>query len=187
MWCSRSRSIIGVAKEMKASSTGWRSNRKIRSRSLYVLQSGDGDDRERRKILEGLDRVKGELVLRIWVAQVGLVGACRMDFADNLAHMDRLRDRALRRTGACRLGRRREVRVNGSRSIGHESARCVRRGRNVPHTTISHWVRRVLWPTMLVWSIGRGRRGGRRWWRGDGRIMTQGGEAATRCSENFWG
>ncbi|OAQ91532.1 hypothetical protein VFPFJ_03272 [Purpureocillium lilacinum] len=81
-------------------------------RFVHALKSGGKEDTELRKLFDRLDRARDELVLRISVAQVGLIGSQQDGFrvafgvldqtnervnqvlGINLALMDRLRDRA---------------------------------------------------------------------------------------------
>ena len=143
------RAITGVAEEMKVffDRLAIGQQKSTAAQFMHALKSGAKEDGELRGILDRLDRAKAELVLRISVAQVGLVGNLRNGFrvafgvltetndkvkqvlGINLALMDRLRDRALQQTGTCRLGSRWETRVNHSRSRWHDTARGVGRGR----------------------------------------------------------
>jgi len=54
--------------------------RKAISHFFHALKSGDKDDRELEGILKRLDRSRDELVRRISVAQVGLVGNLKDGF-----------------------------------------------------------------------------------------------------------
>jgi len=110
---------------------------------VHALKSGDREDRELWEILDRFDRAKAELVLRISVARVGLVGNLQDGFrvtfdvltetndkakqvlGINLALMDRLRDRALQQTdGMIRLDASdaEELGLRGARATAHRTA-----------------------------------------------------------------
>lgn len=115
------RVITSIAEEIKAwfDRLAIEQRKKPAARFMRALKSGDREDRELQKIFERLDRARGELILRISVAQVGLVGNLEDGFGVafnvltetnekvkqvlgiNLALMDRLRDRAPRQIGTC--------------------------------------------------------------------------------------
>jgi len=106
--------IIGVAETLKSffDRLAAEQQRKAISQFFHALKSGDKDDRELEGILKRLDRARDELVLRISVAQVGLVGNLKDDFhvafdilretnrkvnevlGTNLVLVDRLKDRS---------------------------------------------------------------------------------------------
>jgi hypothetical protein len=116
--------ITGIAEEMKAwlDRLAIEQQKKPAAQFMRALKSGDREDRELQKIFERLDRARGELILRISAAQVGLVGNLEDGFGVafdvltetndkvkqvlgiNLALMDRLRDRAPLQIGTCGLG-----------------------------------------------------------------------------------
>lgn len=68
--------IIGVADELKAYFNRLQSGQQHGSirRFLSAMKNGDKDDAELSEILVRLDRAQSELVLRISIAQVGLMG-----------------------------------------------------------------------------------------------------------------
>jgi hypothetical protein len=107
--------IIIVAEELKSlfDRLAAEQQKKAISQFFHALKSGDKDDRELEGILKRLDRARDELVLRISVAQVGLVGNLKDGFrvvfdvlmetnkkvnevlGTNLVLVDRLKDRSL--------------------------------------------------------------------------------------------
>jgi len=106
--------IIGAAETLKSffDRLAAEQQRKAISQFFHALKSGDKDDRELEGILRRLDRARDELVLRISVAQVGLVGNLKDGFrvafdvlmetnrkvnevlGTNLVLVDRLKDRS---------------------------------------------------------------------------------------------
>jgi ABC-type transporter Mla subunit MlaD len=74
--------IIGVEEELRSffDRLAAEQQRKAISQFFHALKSSDKDDKELEGILKRLDRSRDELVLRISVAQVGLVGNLKDGF-----------------------------------------------------------------------------------------------------------
>ncbi len=114
--------VARIAEEIKIffSRLAAEQRRNTMSQFVHALKSGDKKDRELREMLDRLDRARGELVLRISVAQVGLVGSlqdrfcatfdilrdvsdtARLALGANLEFVDRLGNKTLRQTEAHR-------------------------------------------------------------------------------------
>jgi hypothetical protein len=121
--------------------------RKMIAQFAHALKTGDKEDRELQGILDRLDRARDGLVVRILVAQVGVVGNLQDGFrvafgvltetnekvrqvlGTNLALMDRLGPRAVQQTGTLRFGRAVEDVLTGVDSRWDATARGDRRGR----------------------------------------------------------
>lgn len=116
--------VAGVAKDLHGFFDGLVAEQHNRPflRFVHALKYGDKNDKKLQHFLDRLDRARDELVLRIAVTQVGLVGDLQNGFCvafgvlremnekvkqvlgTNLALMDYLGTRSMQQTGNYRLG-----------------------------------------------------------------------------------
>lgn len=77
--------IVGIAEELKAYFNRLQAvqSRSAMRRFAHAINSGDRDGKSLTRILTELDRARNELILRISVAQVGLMGNLQEGFRGN--------------------------------------------------------------------------------------------------------
>lgn len=77
--------IVGIAEELKAFFNRLHAiqSRRTMRRFAHAVNSGDSDERSLTRILTQLDGARNELILRISVAQVGLMGSLKEGFRVN--------------------------------------------------------------------------------------------------------
>ncbi|KAK3934360.1 hypothetical protein QBC46DRAFT_427678 [Diplogelasinospora grovesii] len=178
--------IAGVTKELQSFFDRLTTERRERRSVQFVhaLKSGDKDDKELQGILDRLDRARNELVLRISVAQVGLVGDLQGGFRVAFGVLAKTNEKVKQALGINlvlmdRLGAERCSRQVLVDSV--EVVQCVLTVLNASDTEefgFGAGMKRLSTTTLRYNRFEK-----------DARIMTgdQGGEAAARFNENFWG